>query len=445
MSSIDVNRLTPVRRAYGILTGDDEGRVCRDIPDSACHEQPRNFMTHVLSLSLTKVGDGLVDPKLVLAWLMTALGAPAGLIGFLVPVREAGALLPQLFISGGIRSLAVRKWVWSTGSIIQGLAVIGMGLVALTLQGAAAGWAIVGLLAIMATARSICSVSYKDVLGKTVSKSTRGTATGTAGSLASGAVLLFGLALSLHLLEQTVTTIAIVLLFAGGAWLLAGALFTTLQEAPGATEGGGNPFAVAIKQLRLLGERVQLRRFIVARGLLVATALAPPYLLAMAGESGRSGLADLGLFVIAAALASILGGYVWGRLSDRSSRKVLVLSGLLGAATLAGALVMEQAGLLGQHGSFWLAPLLFVLTLAYQGVRLGRSTHLVDMAPKDDRAAYTALANTIIGILLLGTAAIGVIAESFGIAAAIGVFAVMSLAGAGVALGLDEVQQDDPA
>lgn len=442
---MDVNELTPVRRAYGILTGDDEGRVCKDIPDSACNEQPRNFMTHVISLSLTKVGDGLVDPKLVLAWLMTALGAPAGLIGLLVPVREAGALLPQLFISGGIRALAVRKWVWSAGSIIQGLAVIGMGLVALTLDGTVAGWSIIVLLAVLATARSACSVSYKDVLGKTVSKSTRGTATGTAGSLASGAVLLFGLALSLHLLEQTVTTIAIVLLFAGGAWLLAGTLFTTLQETPGATEGGGNPFSVALGQLRLLRERAQLRRFIMARGLLVATALAPPYLLAMAGESGRSGLADLGLFVIAAALASILGGYVWGRLSDRSSRKVLILAGILGAVTLGAALGMQALGVLAQNGSFWLAPLLFVLTLAYQGVRLGRSTHLVDMAPKDDRAAYTALANTIIGILLLGTAAIGVIAESFGIMAAIGVFAAMSLAGSAVALGLDEVQRDDPA
>ena len=444
MSSIDANQLTPVRRAYGILTGDDEGRVCRDIPESACNEQPRNFMTHVISLSLTKVGDGLVDPKLVLAWLITALGAPAGLVGVLVPVREAGALLPQLFISGGIRSLAIRKRVWAMGSIVQGLAVTGMGLTALVLEGAMAGWVIIALLAIMATARSACSVSYKDVLGKTVSRSTRGTATGTAGSLASGAVLVFGLALSLHLLEQSVTTIAIVLFAAGGSWLLAGAIFTTLQEAPGATEGGGNPFTVAIRQLGLLTQRPQLRRFIVARGLLMATALAPPYLLAMAGASGRSGLADLGLFVIAAALASILGGYVWGRLSDRSSRRVLIIAGVMGALTLAAAIALQALGRLDTAGSLWLAPLLFALTLAYQGVRLGRSTHLVDMAPRDDRAAYTALANSIIGLLLLGTAAIGIIAESFGVTAAIGIFAVMSVAGSLVAMGLDEVQQDQP-
>ena len=66
----------------------------RDIPDAACAEEPRNRLVHLVSLSATKLADGLIDPKLVLSWLITALGAPAALAGLLVPVREAGALLP---------------------------------------------------------------------------------------------------------------------------------------------------------------------------------------------------------------------------------------------------------------------------------------------------------------------------------------------------------------
>lgn len=73
---------------------DDAGRVCKDIPESACHEEPRNLFKHVVALSFTKSADGFVDPKLVLSWLMTALGVPTYLIGFLVPIRESGALLP---------------------------------------------------------------------------------------------------------------------------------------------------------------------------------------------------------------------------------------------------------------------------------------------------------------------------------------------------------------
>ena len=100
---------TTVEAAFEMLTGDDDGRVCRDIPDAACRELPENFFRHVGSLSLTKTADGLIDPKLVLSWLLTTLGAPAAIIGLLVPIREAGALLPQLFTAASLRCLQKRK------------------------------------------------------------------------------------------------------------------------------------------------------------------------------------------------------------------------------------------------------------------------------------------------------------------------------------------------
>ena len=64
-----------------------------------------------MSLTFSKSADGLVDPKLVLSWLMTHLGAPVFLIALLVPIRESGALLPQLFTAGYLRSRPQRKWV----------------------------------------------------------------------------------------------------------------------------------------------------------------------------------------------------------------------------------------------------------------------------------------------------------------------------------------------
>ena len=113
--------------AYDALFGDDEGRVCRDIPESACNAQPENVSAHLISLAATKAGDGLSDPKLILAWVLNALGAPAFLIGLLVPLREAGALVPQLFAAGAIRALPVRKWAWAISSLIQGVCVAAMG------------------------------------------------------------------------------------------------------------------------------------------------------------------------------------------------------------------------------------------------------------------------------------------------------------------------------
>ena len=95
--------------AFQAIIIDDQGRVCADIPESACQQEPGNFFRHVGALALTKSADGLIDPKLVLSWLMTALGAPVALIGLLVPVREAGALLPQLVTAAYLRKLQRRK------------------------------------------------------------------------------------------------------------------------------------------------------------------------------------------------------------------------------------------------------------------------------------------------------------------------------------------------
>ncbi|TVQ34778.1 MAG: MFS transporter [Geminicoccaceae bacterium] len=419
---------------YDVLTGDDEGRACRDIPDSACREQPRNFLLQALSLAATKTGDGLADAKLVLPWLLTALGAPASAIGLLVPVREALALLPQLLISAQIRGLPLRKWAWVAGSIVQGLAVLAMTLAVLTQEGAAAGWTVVALLAVFATARSVASISHKDVLGKTVDKQRRGTVTGVAGTVSAGLVLAFGVALATGFVPLTVTSLALALMVAGALWLLAALLFAGLVEEPGATEGGANGIRDVLGQFRLLADDAQLRRFIAVRGLLIGTALAPPYLLALTGADGGAELGELGLFVIAAGIATLTSAYVWGRFADRSSRQVLITAALLGAVATAAAAT------LGPTAPLVLPLLLFVLLVAHQGVRLGRTTHLVDMAGKDDRAAYTALANTTIGLLLLLGGAFGLMADAQGVPPVLATFTVMALAAAWLARGLAEVQ-----
>jgi hypothetical protein len=380
-----------------------------------------------------------MDPKLVLAWLLGALGGPAWAIGLLVPIREAGALLPQLVTAARIRALPQRKWAWSVGSAVQGAAVAGMGVVALTLRDHAAALAILALLAVFALARSVCSVAYKDVLGKTVSKSTRGTATGSASTLSAAIVLVFGLLLASGLLNRTIEVIAVVLFLAGGLWLLAAALFSTLAEARGATGGGGNPLRVARAQIALLGD-AQLRRFIATRGLLTATALAPPWLLALAGRDDAADIGTLGLFVVAASAAALLSNFVWGRLADISSRRVLILTAVIGMLVLGAAAILGWAGNGVLDNRFALPTLLFLLMIAYQGVRLGRSTHLVDMADADTRAAYTALANTFIGLLLLAAGGLGALASLGGAAAVLSVFAAMCALAVPCALGLEDVQ-----
>ncbi|WP_226622547.1 MFS transporter [Alloyangia pacifica] len=410
-------------RIYDTLTEGDDG---------APRSEARNGLRHVGSLSMTKLADGLLNPKLVLTWLAQALGAPAAITGLLVPIREAGALLPQLLLAGVVRRSRQRKWIWVAGSVGQGLAAAGMVAVALTLQGMAAGLALCALLAVLALSRAAASVSYKDVLGKTVSKTRRGSITGTAGSVASAGVLVFALLLLSGYL-QDVPPIAAAIGLAAALWLGAAALFSTLEEQDSETEADADPI-----DLSPLRKDPQFRRFIACRGALTVTSLAPPYLVLLEDSGGA--LQKLGAMVLASALAGFVSSWVWGRLADRSSRRVLMLSGFAGAGAMALAVA---AALLGWTGPIWVTPLLlFALLISWQGVRQGRSTYLVDMAPEEGRASYAALANTLIGGLLLLTGALGGALAIVGPVAALAGFAVLSLIGGVIAIGLREVEKD---
>ncbi len=425
-----------LRMAYETLAAEDDGRMCRDISEDACKEQPQNFLRHAAALGLSKSADGLADPKLVLSWLMTHLGAPAALIGLLVPIREAGALLPQLFTAARIRAMAQRKWAWAGAAVGQGLGAAIMLLAALTLSGAAAGVMILSGLTLLALSRSVASVAYKDVLGKTISKGQRGTVTGLAGTWSAAIILAFALTLIIWSDQRAVIVLAALALAAAG-WTLAGVIFAGLAEEKGAQDGGANGWTAAIANLRYLREDPMLARFILARGLLTSTALAPPYLVILASGDGGAALEGLGALVLASALAGLLSSYVWGQLADRSSRKVLIGTGLAGAASMALTLAFAAAGL---APTLWAMPLaLFGLMIAHQGVRLGRSTYLVDMTGPDRRAVYTAISNTLIGVILLASGLFGAIAALFGAGATLALFALMALGGAWVAYGLKEL------
>ena len=431
-------------RLHALLVDDDPmAQVCRDLPESACRAQPRNYGVHIVSLGLTKVGEGLADPKLVLAWLLDAIGTPTWALGLLVPVRESLAMLPQLAISARIRQLAIRKTVYVFGCLVQGAAIIGFGLMGWLAQmfsGTVAGIVAVLLIAVFALGRSLCSISHKDVLGKTVDRGRRGSVSGTAGTVAALVTLLLALAYSMGWIALTVPFVSTMVALGGLCWLLAAFVFGSIREEPGATEGGIDGLAAVIAQLGLLRSNAPLRRLIVTRALLLSSALAPPFYIALSGDSTVSGLGTLGPFMIASASASLVSAYVWGRLADRSSRRVLMLAATLTALAnaIAAFLALAMPQLLG--GSLLLPALLFVLMIAHQGVRLGRSVHVVDMADRDSRATYTALSNSVVGLILLAGGIFGVIAQWLGIGAVLAMFTLMAALAIRAAAALDEVQ-----
>lgn len=415
------------------------GRITNTAAEDVRPDEASNGLVHVVSLTLTKTADALIDPKLVLSWLLTALGAPGAMIGAVVPVREAGALLPQLVFARRVEASPQRKLFWAAGSAVQGLAALGIAAAALLLTGAWAGGAIVACLAVLAVARSASSVSYNDAMARTITMRRRGAITGLATSVASVSVFGVGLLMASGLFEVAVASLAAIIAVAGAAFLLASIIFMRLREPEVAPERGDDDGS-----LRALFGPIQtdaqLRLFVVSRVALAVTALAPPFIVMLTTASGRTALDELGPLVMASTAASVLASYVWGRLADRSSRQTLMAAGALGAAVFAvvGSLGMIFDGLGGALGA---ATAIFAAQIAYAGVRAGRKLHLTDMAEDTFRARYTALSNTLVGAALLAGGAFGLAAERFGPAPVLLAFAGIAALGALLSSRLEEVQQ----
>jgi hypothetical protein len=425
---------------YDFVTGDEDARVCKDIPEEACNDQPENFFLQLGANVCTKIGDELASAKLVLPWLLSAAGAPGYFIGLLVPIRESLSLLPQLFVAAAIRARAIRKWYWVGGSVVQGLCVMAMAAAAVLLEGAVAGWTVVGLLVVFSLARGVSSVSAKDVMGKTISKTRRGTLTGYA-TAAAGLVTVFaGAALQFRGGEPgQAAGVAGLLLIAGGLWLLGAALFAGLREQPGATEGGGNAGREALASLSILVSDRLFRRFVITRALLVSTALLVPFYAALAREEMAGGVGGLGALLVAAGVASTVSAGFWGRMADRSSRNVLRIAAFTAGVLSLLVAAWHLAGSPGPPGGVVIVGAFFVIGVAHAGIRIGRKTYLVDMATAQTRATYVAVSNTAIGVVLLAGGGFGVVAEFAGVAVTIGLLGVFCLAGALGASRLEEV------
>lgn len=425
---------------YEKLTNEEDARLCRDIDERACRQSPQNFVYLLVSYFFTKLGDAVASPKTSLAWLTTAVGAPGFVLGMLVPIRESGSLIPQLFIGGLIRRLAIRKWVWVVGSVVQAACIVGIGIVAFRLEGAAAGWAILALITLFSLARGFCSVAAKDVLGKTIPKRVRGQLNGWSASAAGGVTIVVGVVLMTPALKLGETNlIGALLVGAGLLWVAAAAVYSLVNEHAGET-GGGRSIVEALAKLKLLATDKPFRRFVITRALLMCSALSAPFYVALAQGNRGSAVAVLGSFVVAAGLASLLSAPVWGRFADRSSRKVMVAAALLTSGI--GLVTFGVDRLLPElAGTAWFLPLAyFTLSIAHSGVRVGRKTYVVDLATGNKRTDYVAISNTVIGVLLLLVGSVGALAPLVGNAGIIALLATMGLAGALLGTTLPETQ-----
>lgn len=410
--------------------------------DAEQRRTAHNGLRQITADALQGSGDQVVSARTVLPWLLTSLGAPGVLLGLLVPVRESLSMLPQAALAPWVASRGRRRGVWVAGALGQATGAAAMALAAATTEGLLAGVVIVAALAVFSLSRSLCSLAGKDVLGRTVPKGERGQISGIT-TVLSGAVAI-SLGLGIRLLggdDVSPSVIAGLLAVGATTWLVAAAVFSGIEEpdtAPSPAADTGTGWVRAA--LDTLSADPPFRRFVVARALLLVSALSPPFVVALAAARGDSALAGLGPFVIAQGVANLLGGRFFGRAADASSRRLMTAAALVASTVVVALLVALEVPTV--QDQWWLLPLAYLLlALTHTGARVGRKTYVVDLAGDDRRTQYIAVANSAMGVLLLVVGTISGVLAGFGHEVALGFLAAVGLVGVAVSRSLPEVSK----
>ncbi len=393
-----------------------------------------NARRFIWSNGLQNVGDQIVAAKTVLPWLMHAAGAPGFLIGLLVPIREAGSMLPQAAITRWVLGQPSRSRVWIIGSTGQFVSALGIGIVALFLRGWPLGISIILLLGALALFRSLCSISSKDVQGRTITKGRRGLINGQATMIGGSIGLATGLLISVILDQNSPTWIlAAAIIVSSFSWLIASFIFAGIKEPDTSADGEeANPTKESQGKNRWIASCVELlihdrnfRNFVIVRSLMLVTALSTAFIVTLAAESGQA-IGTLGFFMIASGLASVVGGRISGIWSDRSSRNVMAGGALFGSLVLFGLVAFSYWAPAGVNAVVFPVGF-FLVNLAHTAIRVARKTYVVDMAEGDQRTRYVADANTLMGVILLVVGAL-----SGAVAVAGTEFALLFLAATGL-------------
>ncbi len=323
-------------------------------------------------------------------------------MGWVVPIRESIALLPQVALSVYLRQHGQRYKVWRFGMALQ---ISGSVLLVLlcwhyasySLQGQT-WWYALGfmlLLAFYSLGRACCSLTVKDIEADIVEKGERGGLIGNATMFSGIVTLLVAVPIATFSLFQSHNAMLVLALISAlmlGVTLLIMWPIKTEVDVAATSEHKTTQWYELLPKLSSAA-----RRFIIVRSIFVHSALvAPFFVLAQSSQDNRLPL----YYLVAEALAALLSAKLWGRLSDRSARATLRVSGIFAVLACGGLLWLQPQQL-------WLSVgLFFILSVAHTGVRNGRKTYTLDIEEGQSRTELVGSANTFIGVVLFVVGAV---------------------------------------
>lgn len=368
----------------------------------------RNFVWAALNGALFEFGASFADVGTIVAAFLGRLGAGALTVGTAATIARFGWLLPQLFTANYAQGVPYRKPIYLVGG---GGRAVSLGLLAAVLLAWPAahdgGASLPLLVAFFAfwTAYSfiagLAGVPYNDVIARTIPPDWRSRLLAVrlfaGGALAVGG----GLVIRGILREAPGTSLEpYALVFAAGAVILAlsTACFARIQEPPAPAVAGRPAFSAFLRDgLDVLGADRRFRLFLYAQLLGGVTRMSAPFYLLQAQRVSRIPELEVGTFLAAQMIGSVLLNPLWGWWGDRRGKLSLVnaLTGISAVSPLL-AIVLSLVAVPESMPVAGYALIFFFLGATMTGEIVGDLGYLMEISPDDRRPEYSGYMNALV-------------------------------------------------
>ena len=387
---------------------------------SALPHLRRNFVVGVTNGALSMVAESLTDPALVLTWFLARLSASNLLIGLVVPLRDAGWFLPQLFVAHYLARLPHKLPTYTAMSLVRSVAWLTMAIVTLTQRSPTV--LILGFFVpyvVNSLASGWAGLPFMDIVAKTIPSARRGSYFGTrllvGGALSVAGSLVVRYALSEQLGRSFPANVGQLMAIAALLTVVSLYAFHLVVEPPGEVREVASLSAHLGRAAGIPRRDRNFRFFLTTRVMLMVAQIATPFFAVYASRELGAGSEMVGVYLAANTTAALLSNLVWSRLSDwRGNRMVIRLAASLGLtmAFLAWVSGPSTRALGWTTAAAWLFAIVFAFLGAFQsGTSVGGMGLLLDIAPTRDRALYVGLANSVLGVALLSTSVGGLLVD----------------------------------
>lgn len=368
----------------------------------------RNFIWAALNGALFEFGASFADVGTIVPAFLGRLGSGPVAVGAAATIARFGWLLPQLFAANYAQGLRYRKPIYLVGG---GGRAVSLGLLAAVLLAWPAtpdAGAMLPLLVVffaLWTAYSfsagLAGVPYNDVIARTIPSDWRSRL--LAVRLFAGGALAVGSAFLVREILREAPGPSLqpyALIFAAGAVILAlsTVCFARIQEPPAHAVDGRPAFGAFLREgLEVLRADRRFRLFLWAQLLGGVTRMSAPFYLLHAQRVSRVPELEVGTFLAAYMIGSVVLNPLWGWWGDRRGKLSLVrVLTWISAVSPLIAIVLSFAAVAGSMSLAAYALIFFFVGAAVAGDVVGELGYLMELSPDERRPEYSGYMNALV-------------------------------------------------